>query len=380
MEKRKTKTIILLSLVVLYIIVYNTFLYETFSNISMYLNAAASLIFAFLSIFMFGLKKDKLTSLKKSVLQTTLLILIAFFGLYYGAGLFLGYLQTPYTFGLTQLATNIIPTILTIIGIETFRYVMVNKQQENKASIIVTATIICLFELVTTLTGTAFINLEETFKITSQIILPVIGKNYVLTYLIKHSGMRSVLLYRLVMDLYIYIVPIVPDIGDYLNASAKIALPMLLLVTTYRQIDDTENGVEYDFKKTKFKLSDAPIIAFILIMSCLVSGKFNYYLIGIGSESMAPRLKKGDAVLIDKKKTKYKKDDIVAFDDRGKLVIHRIIEVNKKDGKISYKTKGDANITADVKQITNKDIIGKVKFRVKYIGYPSIFLKELSER
>lgn len=380
MENRKIKTIIILSLVVAYILSYTTFLYELFPNISQYITATATIVMSCLAASFFGIKRDKITSLKKNVIVIVAILLLAFFGIYYGSGLILGYLQTPYQLNLESLFINIVPTIISIIGIELFRYIMINKSQ-SKAESITTTVIICILELAIALTGTALVNAEETFKISTQLVLPIIAKNYVFTYLTRHSGLKPILFYRLIMDTYIYIVPIVPDVGDYLNASIKIALPMILLIISYRQIDDTENGIEYDFKKQKIRKADIPIILFIIAMSILISGKFDYYMIGIGSDSMAPRLKKGDAVVLSQSKKKnYKKDDIVAFKSNGKLIIHRIIEVKTKDGKYFYKTQGDANITPDALEITNNDIVGIVKFRIKYIGYPSILLSETTNK
>ena len=51
----------------------------------------------------------------------------------------------------------------------------------------------------------------------------------------------------------------------------------------------------------------------------------------------------------------------------------------KKNGINRYYTKGDANKHADDGYITKEDIQGIVKFDIRYLGYPTLFLKEMFE-
>ena len=60
--------------------------------------------------------------------------------------------------------------------------------------------------------------------------------------------------------------------------------------------------------------------------------------------------------------------------------IHRVIKVSSVDGEIRYYTKGDANKDADEEYRTNKDIIGVVRLKVKYIGLPTLWLRSLFEK
>ena len=97
---------------------------------------------------------------------------------------------------------------------------------------------------------------------------------------------------------------------------------------------------------------------------------------------MSPKIEKGDAVLLNKKKIKGKieKGEIVAYRKSGKIIVHRVVEVINEKGTYYYKTKGDANNSNDSGLLTNKDIVGVVMFKIKYIGYPSIFLSETFQK
>lgn len=378
MSKRITKTIIILALVVIYSLLYTFFIFDNFKIYAEYISAAFSAMLAFLSYLFFGFQKDKNNELKKTIVCTEIIILLAFFSIYYGSGLILGYLATPYALNITSIISNILPLLITLICIEMFRYIIVASDRENKILINITTISICIFELIIMVTGKNLNSYEELFKVTSQTIIPIIAKNYTFTYLARFVGIKPVLLFRLILDMYIYLVPIIPDIGDYFNSITKIGLPMLLFIISYRIIDDTINGVEYDFKKNMLRKNDIPVLILLLLISCLISGKFTFYLIGIGSNSMAPAIYKGDAVLLNKRVANVlKKGAIVAYKSENKVIIHRITEVNKKDNNYYYIVKGDANNTPDSNPLAHKDVIGVVMFKIPVIGYPSVFLSEL---
>jgi len=46
---------------------------------------------------------------------------------------------------------------------------------------------------------------------------------------------------------------------------------------------------------------------------------------------MSNTINKGDAIIIDKRKKEYKVKDIIAFSRGGKIIVHRITRVIKKD-------------------------------------------------
>lgn len=66
----------------------------------------------------------------------------------------------------------------------------------------------------------------------------------------------------------------------------------------------------------------------------------------------------------------------MVFRWNNKIISHRVYNVIKKDGKVYFKTKGDNNDQVDNNIAKEKDVIGTVSFRIKYIGLPSIWLRE----
>ena len=147
-------------------------------------------------------------------------------------------------------------------------------------------------------------------------------------------------------------------------------------------INEYNNGVEHTFQKNTFKLIDIPFIIFFVVLACLISGLFPYYMIGVGSSSMSPSIDKGDAVIIHKTKENSDLDEgeIIAFKRGKKMIVHRIVEIVEENGQIVYHTKGDFNNTDDRIDLTLDDIIGIVEFRIPKIAYPAIYISEFLER
>ena len=116
---------------------------------------------------------------------------------------------------------------------------------------------------------------------------------------------------------------------------------------------------------------------FLIVIILLVSGLFKYYMIGISSNSMNPIYYRGDAVIIEKcEASQVKKGEILAYKYKGTIITHRVMKVENINEAYKFTTKGDNNASSDGVEVTDKDVIGKVKFVVKYIAYPTVWLNE----
>lgn len=111
-------------------------------------------------------------------------------------------------------------------------------------------------------------------------------------------------------------------------------------------------------------------IALLLIISFFpITG--NYKFLTVLSGSMEPEIKTGSIVMV-KPANDYKIGDIITFGKTTKTetpTTHRIFEIAVERGEPLYITKGDANKEPDTKEITGKEIIGKVIFDAPYLGY-----------
>jgi signal peptidase len=125
------------------------------------------------------------------------------------------------------------------------------------------------------------------------------------------------------------------------------------------------------------------VIAVLLIISVLpITGNIKFMTVLSGS--MEPAIKTGSVVMTRPHSTSsgqasYNVGDIITFGPYSKTkppTTHRIVEVKKANELISYLTKGDANNAPDAREVSQKDVIGKVMFDVPYFGYVVAFARK----
>lgn len=375
MSKRSVKNYLLLIIFAFYIFAYKFYIFQHYMKYSEIISASFLVGLLSLSIYFLGFRKDKQTNLGKSVFKVVLFYLCVAFFVMYGLGLFVGFLKNAYSFAPLTLLDNIFAPIVIIICCELLRYVIVWANRDKKIYIGLFVSLLILFEICMSTKSIPFNDFEAMFRLCATIVLPIIVKNIFLTYLCYHVGYRSTLLYRLVMDVYIFLVPIVPNLGEYVQSMILISLPFFIYTGSCLMIEDKIQKPQPIFYRSHFTAADGVIAVFLAIMVGLISGLFPHYMIGIGSDSMTPKIKKGDAVILQKvnKKTKLQKDNIIAYTKDGKVVVHRIVEI--KDG--CYITKGDANGGNDPKPVQKKQVQGIVKLKIPFIAYPTVWLSEL---
>ena len=117
-------------------------------------------------------------------------------------------------------------------------------------------------------------------------------------------------------------------------------------------------------------------ITAVLVIGALLLTTFfktpgNYAVKIVKSGSMEPAIKTGSVIVI-KPDAEYKVGDIITFgkdDKRNIPTSHRISAVRMVQGKMLYTTKGDANNASDAKEISQNEIIGRVVFKIPYLGY-----------
>ena len=181
------------------------------------------------------------------------------------------------------------------------------------------------------------------------------------------------------MDVYIFVVPIIPSLGDYVNSMILISLPILIYISTFSMIDDRVNKAEPLFKRRNFTVWDIPVAVVLITLIALISGFFPHYMIGIGSDSMNPTIYKGDAVILKKvdKKTNLKKGDIIAYSNGKLIIVHIIKEINGTGSNATYIMKGDANNGTDPRPVNRSQVKGIVRFKIPVIAWPTVWLTEL---
>lgn len=381
MKKFNKKTIVIYSLILVYILFSNIFGYKYYSTImTSVINPLFYIITFIISILLSNADHNQRIKAKVNKYQTMFILIISYLIIYVLLGLFLGYVKSIYSHSFLGILKNIWDYIIPIIFIELIRNILVRNSCNSKIVFLIIALLFTLIDIdlfnIISLTNKA-----EIFKTTFSIILPAAIKNLSLTYISKTSGYTTNLIYLLPQKLTNIILPIFPDLDWYFISLLGILLPVFAFIII-KHLDDK---IESSKSKSRIK-KEKPIRIIILItpliIFCLfVAGIFKYKPTAIVSNSMHPIYDRGDVVIVEKldrkKRKNLKKYDIIEYKLNNIIVAHRIIHIEKhNDGSILYITKGDNNNTADNEKVSSNQINGIVKFRVPKVGYPSVWLND----
>jgi signal peptidase len=90
---------------------------------------------------------------------------------------------------------------------------------------------------------------------------------------------------------------------------------------------------------------------------------------------MEPSIPVG-SIVYSQKTSDYQKGDIISFKNaKGQTITHRIVAVTKRNNIVSFRTKGDANNTADAELVQVGNVVGKTVITVPYVGKIVSFIK-----
>lgn len=371
--KKSLKQLLTIQIFMLLVIITGFFYGSIFENNLEVLFLLVSFI-ALYSVFKIDLKNDYKY---KQILKIVITCLLFYFVFIYVAGLFTGFAKTIYTFNFNNFIYNIIPTIIYIILMECIRTIYINKSNNNKIIIILSCIIFILYDSFSKYYLYDFKVSDELYEYIGLIVLTSIARNIFLTILCSKSNVINCVIYRIITEIYIFLVPIVPNFGPYINSVLEIALPLIIGLILIRP----PIRILASPKKSKYSRTLSVVITAILLLIVLLnSGFIKYQMFVIGSNSMNTYIYRGDVIIArrtnDKEIKNIKKGEILVFRYNNKIISHRVYKIIKRNNKLYFKTKGDNNDQVDDNIVKEKDIIGTVSFRIKYIGLPSIWLRE----
>ena len=371
--KKSLKQLLTIQIFMLLVIITGFFYGSIFENNLEVLFLLVSFI-ALYSVFKIDLKNDYKY---KQILKIVITCLLFYFVFIYVAGLFTGFAKTIYTFNFNNFIYIIIPTIIYIILMECIRTIYINKSNNNKIIIILSCIIFILYDSFSKYYLYDFKVSDELYEYIGLIVLTSIARNIFLTILCSKSNVINCVIYRIITEIYIFLVPIVPNFGPYINSVLEIALPLIIGLILIRP----PIRILASPKKSKYSRTLSVVITAILLLIVLLnSGFIKYQMFVIGSNSMNTYIYRGDVIIARRTNNKeiknIKKGEILVFRYNNKIISHRVYKIIKRDNKLYFKTKGDNNDQVDDNIVKEKDIIGTVSFRIKYIGLPSIWLRE----
>ena len=376
--KKNIKAIYLIEIALLFLtIIFYVLTKVVSSDLKSYLATTFLLIICIPSVILFGFSKEK-SYYSGYAFRVVLTVLMAAAIVIYLVGILLGFTR-GYHFNMHNLLYSIIPITLITLLSEILRCNVVKYSYQNKFSVFFFTAILSVFHILIETNYGVLDTPYHIFVYVSTTVFPLIAENFICTYLVYKADYRVSIFFKLVVGLYMYVLPIIPNLGYYIYAVVKVMVPYIIFYVMNKNLLQEEHRRVFIDKSRR--IYSVPVLVVAVILVILISGIFKYKLIAVATDSMNPVFYRGDAVMIAyKDPNDVKVGDILAYEHKGVMITHRIIEITEDNGKLYFATKGDANEIADPYITPQGDVIGKVEYVVKYIGFPTVWTKELMER
>ena len=265
MSKRVLSNIVLLLSLFGYSLAHRLYIVQNAPSIANFLATSFLILLTSLTIFLLGIKKDKITPLKKKINITVLIFLIIYFVISYLIGLEMGYVKNTNSLNLLSILNNIFVPTTIITCTEIFRYIIINANKDRKFILSLSTILIILFELCLTNELSIFMSSKTFIEALTLSIIPIISKNIVLSYLTYETGIKPTIFYRLVMELFIFVVPATPKLGNYLTSIIGVTLPVCIFVKA-SQIIDKHYGRNDNEKKKKTGFVDVVVVGMLAVV------------------------------------------------------------------------------------------------------------------
>ena len=346
----------------------------------------AFLLFIYMLLIKNTFKRKHKTPLYEK--EITLLLLgfaILYVGSFYLIGLlFYTFNKQTIVFGINSIIQFIIPTIIIIVSSEIMRNILLVQDGSIKIfnrkvdfSKFITFANMVLIDLIIFRGVYNLETLDGFLGIVGFILCASISCNLFYNYSSRKYGFKGIIIYRLITSLYAYIIPVIPNMYIYFRSFLRMTYPYIMyLILEYAYTKDRYVVPFREKRNNVIQITGILIVTALIAM--LVSCQFRYGIIVIGSGSMTGTINYGDAAVFESNHgQRIEKGDIIVFYKDELRLIHRVIDVQKVNGQVRYYTKGDANDYVDEDYRTQKDIIGVHHFKIKYIGYPTLFINEL---
>ena len=344
-----------------------------------FLTGIVGVIFAVLYVYL-GIVPENRRYLSDAMYTITIIGTVYYIAIYL-LGLLTGFYLNSNNLSLGGIFSNVLGAALYIIVMELFRYLVVTNCKKDKAVMILLIVVLTLCDVSDNIYSSDFTNISSMINLIGFYVVPSAVKNVALTYVAVKVSYKPAIFYRFIFELPVYFVPIIPNVGEYLQTIFNIVVPVIFFYYFY--LSYRHDTVKFYNRKLKIALTILKyIIALLMVFFvALISGFFKYHLVVVGSGSMTPTIEKGDGIIVKKlSKEEAKKlqvGQILVFKNSGLILVHRITKLTENEkGELCFRTKGDFNDSEDVFITHVDDVVGITDFKIPKIGLPTVWLKE----
>ena len=321
--------------------------------------------------------QNELPANKKNVTYILGMFSVLYVILLYLLGIYFGFYKATVTFSVKTFTTIILPLILFIILTEYVREKILGGKFKYKK--ILAFAIVVIAEALINIKKYDFTNSKDFLAFWGYVFFVAIINNLLFNYISIRYGKYPNIVYRLICSLYVYIIPVTPDIHLLIHTFIKMILPYIIYCVLEYTYPERKTILKY--QKKKYSIVNFILIILMISITMLVSCNFKYGVLVIGSESMTGTINKGDIVFFEKyNNQKVKKGDIILFKSDKRIIVHRVVETKNINDEKRYYTKGDANKVNDEGYVTNNELVGIYKSHIKKIGNLTLWFNKTFEK
>ena len=334
-------------------------------------------ILAFITIKVIK-KKKPLSFYRNQVALLMAGFAVIYLGVFYVMGFYFGYYPAPTTFGWLTIYKFIIPITIIIVSSELIRHKLII-QNGKWSKVFVTISMI-LIDLLLYASVYNLSKLDDVLAVVGFITFASIACNLLYNYISTRYGVVGIIVYRMLTILYVYFIPIIPNVYIFFRSFLRMLYPYIIYLVLEYTYSKTTHATLYK-DRTKNIVYTSIFVVIMGTIIAMISCNFEYGMLVVGSGSMTGALNKGDVVVYKAYHDEDLAVDKIIIFNNGKIqTVHRIVKIESINGQTRYYTKGDANKEVDEGFVTKNRIVGTVKYRIEYIGFPTLWLRDIFEK
>ena len=144
--------------------------------------------------------------------------ILAYILIIYGLGCFTGFTRNAFDGNWLSLLGVCIILLTAIYFRESIRYIIANHTKKKIGPYIYFTIILIVFDLYSALIGSTFSTAYQIFTFTCVTVLPNIARHLLSSYVTYKISYTPSIIFNMSFALAPYVLPIFPDLGDYLNS------------------------------------------------------------------------------------------------------------------------------------------------------------------
>ena len=234
------------------------------------------LIYMILMCLLFQNKKINSIYNKQIIIWMTIFAFL-YIGIFYLMGLYFGFRYSKVLFSIKTLFKYIVPLIIIIISSEVIR----KKNIQINLSIIITYSIMILVDLIIYNGIYSLAKLDDFLIALGFVLFASISCNLLYNYISIRYGEKSIIIYKLITILYVYIIPIVPDVYIFLQSFLRMLYPYLIYILLEKNYSSYDFTISHNEKKNEI-IKNTILVVTMSIFIMLISCQFNYGILVVG--------------------------------------------------------------------------------------------------